>query len=139
MTAGDIVVQGVDALKDSDLVFLQPERGAQAVVAHLAGELVPGNDDFLSPGQGGEVPVQQLHVQEQGGLIVDDAIGGAGGGFGVHGEKVVVHRHRPGAHTPALKLLGDFHGRGGFARPGGTGQQHDGAAVQIAQNPVRGQ
>ena len=139
MPAGDVVVQGVDALKDGNFVLFQFKGGAQAVIAHLPGELISGNGNLLPLGQGGKMPVQQLHVQKQGRLIVDDSLGGAGCGFGIQGDKVVVHGHGVGVDPTAAQLLGNFHGRGGFARAGRAGQQHDGAALQVGQDPVRRQ
>ena len=139
LPAGNVVVEGVDALENGDLVLFQLQGGAQAVVAHLAGKLKLGDEDFLPPAQGGKVLAEQLHVQAEGRLVVDAAVGGAGDGGGVLGEEVVVHGHRPGVHPPAEQLLGNFHGRGGLARARGAGQQHDGAVLQVGQDSVRRQ
>ena len=113
MAAGDAVVQGVDALEDGNLVFPQGQGAAQAVVAHLPGKLKLGHQHLLPPGQGGKVPVQQIHVQAQGGLKVQAPLGGAGGS-GVQGFEIVIQGHRMAVHAPPPELLRDFHGSGGL-------------------------
>ena len=139
MRTCDVVVQGMDALKDGDLILPQLQWGAPSVVAHLAGKLKFGDDDLLPPAQGGEVLVQQLHIQALGRFVVDVSLGGAGRGLAVQALEVVVHSHRVGIDAPALELLRDLHGGGGLARTRGPGEQHHGALVQIAQDAVCGQ
>ena len=139
MAASDAVVEGVDPFKHHNLVFPQPERGPPAVVAHLADKLILGDQDLLPPAQGSKVPVQQLHVQAERGLEIQLSLRGAGRGLWIGGFKVVVHGHRMGVHPPPLELLRDFHGGGGLAGAGWTGQQDDGAGLQVGQDLIRGQ
>ena len=139
MAAGDVVVEGVDALEHHDLILAQLQGSGPAVIAHMPGKLILRNPDLLPFGQGGEVPVQQLHIQAQGGFVVDVPLRGPGSGAGVDGMKVVVHRHRVGVDPPALELLGDLHGGGGLSGAGGAGEEHDGAAFQIGEDFIRGQ
>ena len=138
VAAGNVVVEGVNALEDGNLVLPQPQGGAPAVVAHLAGELEVGDDDLLPPGQPVKGLVQQFHVQQFGGLVVDVPLRRAGGRPAVEGLEVVVHGHRVGVDPPALQLPLHLHGRGGLARAGGTGQEHDGALLHPRQDLVHG-
>ena len=87
----DHIVQGVDALKDSQLVGPQLQRLRQDVGAHLSGELVLGHVDGLPPVQHGEVSVQQLDVEAEGRLVVDGALPVPGRRLRVDGVEVVVH------------------------------------------------
>ena len=139
MASGDLVVEGVDALKDGDLILAQLQGRAPAVVAHLADELILGDHDLLPVGQGGKVAGEQLHVQALGGFIVDVPLGGAGRGAGVDGGKVVIHRHGVGVDSPPLQLLRDLHGSGGLARTGRAGEQHNGTALDVGQDLIRRQ
>ena len=136
VTAEDVVIEGVDALENGDLVLVQLQKGAPAVVAHLAGKLILGHHHPLAPGQLGESLVQQVQVQQHRRLVVDVPLGGAGGGLAVEGLIVVVHGDGVGVHPPALQLLLQLEGGGGLARAGGAGQQHDGADLHPLQNTV---
>ena len=124
MPPGDVVIEGVNALEDGDLVFVQLQQGAPAVVAHLPGKLKLGHHHPLPPGELGEGVVQQVHVQQQGGFVVDVPLGGAGRGAAVESLEVVVHGDGVGVDAPPLQLLLQLEGRGGLARAGGAGQQH---------------
>ena len=135
--AGAVVVEGVDALEDGHLVLPQAEGGAHLVVAHLPGELEVGHHDGLPLGELGEVGVEQVHVQAFGGLKVDGPIGGAGDGLGVKGLEVVVQGDGVGQDPPPLQLLLDLQGGGGFPRPGGAGEQDDGAQGEVGQDGIR--
>ena len=139
MAAGDIVIQGVNALENSDLIFAQLQGESQRIVAHLAGKLEFGDDDLFPLGQSGEVLAEQFHVQTQGRFIVNISVGSAGGSFAVESFKIAVHSHCVGIYSPTLQFFCDFHSCGGFARTGRAGQQDDGTLVQVGEDLISGQ
>ena len=130
----DHVVQGVDALKDSQLVGPQLQRLRQDVGAHLSGELVLGHVDGLPPVQHGEVSVQQLDVEAEGRLVVDGALPVPGRRLRVDGVEVVVHGDGVGLDAHFLQLLFDLQCRGGLAGAGGAGQQDDAGLLPVIGN-----
>ena len=137
MHVGDHVVERVDALEDDDLVGVQAKGFAGLQHAHLAGKFVLGDIDALAPAQQIEVAVQQLHVQAQRRFQIHLALRRAGHRVRRDGLEIVVHRHIVGAHAAAVQLVGDLHGGGRFSAAGGAGEQHDGAALQVADDPLR--
>ena len=123
--AYDDVVQGVDALEDGDLIVSQPQGLGENVGAHLAGEFKFGHVNGPALVQHGEVAVQQVDVQTEGGFVVDGPIPVPGGGLRVHGVEVVVHGDGVGYNPHLLELLFNLHGGGGLAGAGGAGEEHD--------------
>ena len=111
---GDDVVEGVDALEDGDFIRTQLEGVGLDGGAHLPGKLELGDEDFLTLVQHIEVPVEQVHIQAEGGFIVDLALPVPGAGLRVYGLEVVVQGDGVGVDAHFLQLCLDLLGRGGF-------------------------
>ena len=138
MASGDVVVEGVDALENGDLIGPQGEGPPPGVVAHLAGKLKLGDNDFLPPGELGKSLIQQIHVQQQGRFQIDVTLRRAGRGGAVHGLEVVIQRDGVGGDPPAFQFLLQLEGGGGLAGAGGAGEQHDGTLVPPLEDGVGG-
>ncbi|MPM72323.1 hypothetical protein SDC9_119296 [bioreactor metagenome] len=129
MPPEDAVVERVDTLKNGNLVLLQPQGCAPAVVAHLTHKLKLGHDDFPARLQIVEVAGHQLAVQIQGRFQINFSVFGARGVFAVDVMEVIIHGYRVGIDPPPTQHLLDFQRGCGFPRAGRAGQQHNAAAA----------
>ena len=129
----------MDALEDGQLILPQAQGLGEDVRAHLPGELILGDVDGLPPVQHGEVAVEKVDVQAEGGLVVDGPLPVAGGGLRVDGVEVVVHGDGVGLHAGLVQELLDLHGGGGLAGAGGAGEQDDVGLVPVARDALGGQ
>ena len=127
----------MDPLKDGNFVLAQLQGVALDGRAHLAGKLELGDVNLLPLIQKLEVPVQQIHVQAEGGLIVDGPLPVPGGGLRVYGLKVVVQSDGVGVDAHLLQLGLDLFGRGGLAAAGGAGEQDNPGLLLVLRNLLR--
>ena len=84
VAAGNVVVEGVDALEDGDLMSF-PAAGVPRLSLRIWRANSKWGTMTHSPGQLVKGLVQQLHVQQFGGLVVDVPLRRAGGGPAVEG------------------------------------------------------
>ena len=130
----DDVVQGVDALENRHVVLPQPHGPGEDVRAHLPGKLILRNMNQLPPVQHGEVLVQQVHIQAEGGLIVNGSLPVPGEGLRVHGLEIVVHGNRVGHNAHLHQLFLDFQRGGGLPGAGGAGEEDDVGLPPVIRN-----
>ena len=71
VAAGDVVVEGVDALEDGDLVLTQLQGVPRLSLRIWRANSNLGDHYPLPVGELGEGVVQQVHVQEPGRLVVN--------------------------------------------------------------------
>ena len=100
-----------------------PSKMALDGRAHLPGKLKLGDEDLLPPVQQPEMLVEQIHVQQEGGFVVDVPVPVPGAGLRVQGLEVVVHSDGVGVDAQLLQLGLDLLGRGGLAAAGGAAEQ----------------
>ena len=117
----------MDALKDTDLVLAQPQGAAPALIPPLVGKVKVGDDDLFPLGELGKGLVQEGHIQTKRGFQVEIPLGGPGGSGRVPGNEVVVQGHRVTLYPTPLQLLLHLQGGGGLPRPGGAGEEDNGA------------
>ena len=124
----------MDALEDGDLVLPQLERAAFDGGTHLPGKLKLRDIDLFATVQHPEVPVEQVHIQVEGGLVVDLPLPVSGHCLRVHRLEVVVHGDGVGGDAHLLELGLDFLGRGGLAGSGGAAQKDNPALGQVVRD-----